>query len=114
MRISDWSSDVCSSDLTDADVPALIAALRASFGPQCLPINLPSRDGSAVVDCFFQPDGHCDGTDVAAAHQQIIDQEIGRESCRERVWQYVEISVVAVPLKKKLKELIERYKEQEY
>src|SRR3546814_882857 len=76
MRISDWSSDVCSSDLTDADVPALIAALRASFGPQCLPINLPSRDGSAVVDCFFQPDGHCDGADVAAAHQQIIDQVV--------------------------------------
>lgn len=61
---------------TGADVPALIAALRASFGPQCLPINLPSRDGSAVVDCFFQPDGHCDGGDVAAAHQQIIDQVV--------------------------------------
>src|SRR3546814_18329580 len=29
------------------------------------------------------------------------DREIGRASCRERVWQYVEISVVAVSLKKK-------------
>src|SRR3546814_11316885 len=28
--------------------------------------------------------------------------EIGRASCRERVWQYVSISVVAVSLKKKL------------
>src|SRR3546814_16904157 len=28
-------------------------------------------------------------------------REIGRASCRERVWQYVEISVVAVALKKK-------------
>src|SRR3546814_14791651 len=27
--------------------------------------------------------------------------KIGRASCRERVWQYVEISVVAVSLKKK-------------
>src|SRR3546814_12874718 len=29
--------------------------------------------------------------------------EIGRASCRERVWQYVYISVVAVPLKKQQK-----------
>src|SRR3546814_14326749 len=29
------------------------------------------------------------------------DQEIGRASCRERVWQDVKISVVAVALKKK-------------
>src|SRR3546814_20843706 len=29
-------------------------------------------------------------------------QEIGRASCRERVWQYVKISVAAGPLKKKI------------
>jgi len=58
------------------DFPALITQLRASFGPQCLPINLPSRDGSAVVDCFFRSDGNCDSADVAAAHQQIIDQVV--------------------------------------
>ncbi|MDP1696171.1 MAG: elongation factor G [Xanthomonadaceae bacterium] len=58
------------------DFPALIAALRASFGAQCLPINLPSRDGNAVVDCFFRSDGNCDSADVAAAHQQIIDQVV--------------------------------------
>src|SRR6056297_3787807 len=32
--------------------------------------------------------------------------EIGRASCRERVWQYVSISVVAVSLKKKKKKII--------
>ncbi|PKM08765.1 MAG: elongation factor G [Gammaproteobacteria bacterium HGW-Gammaproteobacteria-4] len=58
------------------DFPALIAQLRANFGAQCLPINLPRRDGSAVVDCFFQPGGECDSADVAAAHQQIIDQVV--------------------------------------
>ncbi len=58
------------------DFPALIAQLRSSFGTQCLPINLPSRDGSAVVDCFFNGDGSCDSADVAAAHQQIIDQVV--------------------------------------
>jgi len=58
------------------DFPALIAQLRASFGAQCLPLNLPSRDGSAVVDCFFHADGACDSADVATAHQQIIDQVV--------------------------------------
>src|SRR3546814_16374178 len=32
-----------------------------------------------------------------------LESEIGRASCRERVWPYVYISVVAVPLKKKIK-----------
>lgn len=61
---------------SDCDFPALIAQLRASFGAQCLPLNLPSRDGSAVVDCFFHAEGVCDSADVAAAHQQIIDQVV--------------------------------------
>src|SRR3546814_16865933 len=34
---------------------------------------------------------------------QGVGQQIGRASCRERVCQYVSISVVAVPLKKKKK-----------
>src|SRR3546814_20882590 len=33
--------------------------------------------------------------------QQLASMEIGRASCRERVCQYVSISVVAVSLKKK-------------
>src|SRR3546814_3609173 len=31
MRISDWSSDVCSSDLYDADYPRALSALNANF-----------------------------------------------------------------------------------
>src|SRR3546814_12963279 len=33
--------------------------------------------------------------------RHAINRKIGRAPCRERVWQYVEISVVAVSLKKK-------------
>src|SRR3546814_12183670 len=36
-------------------------------------------------------------------NQFIFTDKIGRASCRERVCQYVEISVVAAPLKKKKK-----------
>ena len=59
-----------------ADLKLLIAQLREAFGNQCLPLNLPSADGSAVVDCFFQPAGDSAIADVGAAHQQIIDQVV--------------------------------------
>src|SRR3546814_14429192 len=39
----------------------------------------------------------------ASKRLEIIVEEIGRESCRERVCQYVEISGAAVSLKKKKK-----------
>ena len=32
-------------------------AIAATFGRECLPINLPAADGSRVIDCFFAPDG---------------------------------------------------------
>src|SRR3546814_18941250 len=38
---------------------------------------------------------------VARARGSAVDREIGRASCRERVCQYVEVSVVAGPLQNK-------------
>src|SRR3546814_7198428 len=61
MRISDWSSDVCSSDLNSPP------SISSQFGPHSIfSIRLPviSERGRAVG-------------------------EIGRASCRERVCQYV-------------------------
>ncbi len=55
---------------------ALVESLRETFGPECLPINLPAQGGKAVVDCFFKPDGIADFDSVAAAHQRIIDQVV--------------------------------------
>jgi len=63
----------------DADpgkLRALLDQLRSQFGPECLPINLPAKNGAAVVDCFFHPDGESDVEDVAGAHQRIIDQVV--------------------------------------
>src|SRR3546814_15166015 len=42
------------------------------------------------------------GDAVKGSFEVIEAQEIGRASCRERVCQYVSISVVAVSLKKKI------------
>src|SRR5690606_13718207 len=58
------------------DLEGLVEALRDEFGSECLPINLPAQNGTAVVDCFFQPAGEGDFSSVAAAHQQIIDQVV--------------------------------------
>jgi elongation factor G len=63
-------------DAEPGKLAALVDALRATFGPECLPINLPAKGGTAVVDCFFAPAGDSDLGDVAAAHQRIIDQVV--------------------------------------
>ncbi len=64
-------------DCRDARPEALLAELRARFGAQCLPLNLPGEDGASVVDCFFQPHGRpTDFSSVEAAHTQILDQVV--------------------------------------
>lgn len=63
-------------DAHDTDLPALLAAIQESFGKECLPINLPSDGGKAVVDCFFNPSGSADFSSVEEAHTRIIDQVV--------------------------------------
>ncbi|MCW5578497.1 MAG: elongation factor G [Dokdonella sp.] len=63
-------------DHEGVDLEGLVEALRDEFGKECLPINLPARGASGVVDCFFQPQGEADFSSVAQAHQQIIDQVV--------------------------------------
>ena len=51
--------------------------IQNAFGRECLPINLPSADGSKVVDCFFQLEGDDTAfSSVAEAHTQIVDQVV--------------------------------------
>src|SRR3546814_11267092 len=94
MRISDWSSDVCSSDLEtlysmDGDIAPVddLAALART------------EDAWLLID-----EAHATG--VFGPRGRGL-AEIGRASCRERVCQYVSISVVAVTLKKKHVQRIE-------
>jgi elongation factor G len=64
-------------DSHEARCAEVLAQLRESFGPECLPLNLPAGGGDAVVDCFFQPRGRAtDFSSVEAAHTQIIDQVV--------------------------------------
>ena len=64
-------------DSHEARCAEVLAQLREAFGPECLPLNLPSGGGDDVVDCFFQPRGRAtDFSSVEAAHTQIIDQVV--------------------------------------
>src|SRR3546814_9215918 len=87
MRISDWSSDVCSSDL----VAQLVRAARISVGGG----GRGSRHGDEA-DAHQHEDHQqkhaVDRPEPAAQLRPVGPSqagEIGRASCRERVCQYV-------------------------
>src|SRR3546814_13797534 len=106
MRISDWSSDVCSSELVErardgmADEAVIAAALpRAERCLAALAELLGERP------CFAGADFSLADAQAAPMFHYFLETpeggQLGRGSCGERVCQYVEISVVAVALKKK-------------
>src|SRR3546814_13768052 len=113
MRISDWSSDVCSSDLLSCQnhpvngfriqyflgKPAVSPIGRvASFSigfTLILPIFPSGR--ARRQDALLEIPVHADSETTDTEHRQ----ENGRASCRERECWNVYIRVVAVPLQKK-------------
>src|SRR3546814_13797835 len=99
MRISDWSSDVCSSDLAHLrgssddeshlgfDVEAPGRSEVRAFLIGCLPLSAGTNDVGA-------------GDDDGARARVVSDgKKIGRASWREGVCQVVSISMVVVALK---------------
>src|SRR3546814_12998411 len=94
MRISDWSSDVCSSDL----------ALRPCAGEDSNAKQHAQQQPGKVIGGLRHGDGAVALAAFGTAAEEGLDllqHEIGRASGRERVCQYVKLSVVAVSLKKK-------------
>lgn len=64
-------------DANDIDLADLLMQLRAAFGEECLPLNLPAHNGEAVVDCFFNPAAEAtDLLSVEQAHAEIVDQVV--------------------------------------
>src|SRR3546814_14300049 len=109
MRISDWSSDVCSSDrveivaifaavaiarrpayhfhdLRALDAKKLVifgAQLREAFRSDVIGVRVAHDEPSLPVRVERSRDTSC------AAFPDYARNEIGRASCRERVCQYV-------------------------
>src|SRR3546814_20845587 len=119
MRISDWSSDVCSSDL-HVDPGADIARIRkkveesAASNPRWdkrvailqvtehRPEALELRALLSASNAGLAFDLRCAVREAVMNFlRDAMPEAIGRASCRERVWQSVSISVVAVSVQKK-------------
>lgn len=63
-------------DAPGVDLPGLLAQIQATFGRECLPLNLPSAGGAKVVDCFYNKQGSADFSSVAAAHRALVEQVV--------------------------------------
>jgi elongation factor G len=61
-------------DLPDIDLDTLVAKIQETFGHECLPINLPTGKGKAVVECLLNKNGESDILSVPEAHTAILDQ----------------------------------------
>ncbi len=61
-------------DLPDLDLAALVNRLQDTFGSECLPINLPTGAGKAVVECLLNSAGESDIDSVKRCHAAILDQ----------------------------------------
>src|SRR3546814_8143804 len=81
MRISDWSSDVCSSDLIAMGEYAAFRGGRiaAEDDEQIGPVDIGNGNFPFIAE-------HQHGGKILG---MLVDREIGRASCRERVCQYV-------------------------
>src|SRR3546814_12658623 len=113
MRISDWSSDVCSSDLVEGDAVRLVIDGGGFDNTRELRSQLHQRDLFIVEQCQIgrnRPGETRLGKappERADARMGVLDvkdgivlrlfdhlgkieiEQIGRASCRERVCQYV-------------------------
>src|SRR3546814_16369638 len=107
MRISDWSSDVCSSDLRPALARAGIGDPGASPGMEICRMDMKGESRieaprDRVWTALNDPEV-LKASIPGCEELERTDDEIGSAACRERVCKYGEISVVAVAIKKKKK-----------
>ena len=94
-------------DAENADLPAILARIQQAVGKECLPINLPSKGGKDVVDCFFNPDGEADFSSVKEAHSALVDQVVEvDEALMEKYLEQGEVSPeqLHAPFEKALRE----------
>ncbi|HQY87181.1 MAG TPA: elongation factor G [Tepidisphaeraceae bacterium] len=55
---------------------SLVNHIREMFGSECLPVNLPTGNGTAVIECLLNRTGKSDIMDVDSSHQAILDQVV--------------------------------------
>jgi elongation factor G len=65
-------------DTVESTLEPLLEQIQAVFGDRCLPLNVPSIDRSAVIDCYFEPDLNQSTlfSSVSELHENLVDQVI--------------------------------------
>jgi elongation factor G len=66
-------------DHPNVELANLLSQIQELFGPQCIPLNLPSGGGKAVVDCLHHESGDVDFLDVAGTHTRIVEAVVGAD-----------------------------------
>src|SRR3546814_4246269 len=97
MRISDWSSDVCSSDLQLSNAILWLNRIRFRSGMPAITetsqVALRARyRHERRIEMAYEEHRYHDTRRWMIAKETLgrdLTYKIGRASCRERVWQYV-------------------------
>lgn len=60
----------------DADLVGLLREMQEIWGPGVLPINLPTKNRTRVIDCFDRDEGDADIMSVEEVHRAFIEKII--------------------------------------
>jgi len=96
-------------DAEAIDLETLVEEIKATYGNECLPLNLPSASGDKIVDCFFKPEGEETlFSSIADAHSTIIDQVVEVDEALMEIYleqgQELEPEQLHEPFEKSLRE----------
>ncbi|MGN1208713.1 MAG: elongation factor G [Duodenibacillus sp.] len=94
-------------DAPDVDLAGLLEEIQESFGSGCLPINLPTKGATRVIDCFDRDEGEADIMSVQDVHRAFIERVV--EVDDETMERYLEEgsadpSTLHAPITKALRE----------
>ena len=63
-------------DAEGVDLPKLLSELKEAFGDGVLPINLPAKGMTRVIDCFDRDTGESDIMTVSDVHRAFIERVV--------------------------------------
>src|SRR6218665_2865519 len=94
-------------DSQGVSLAGLLADIQATFGRECLPLNVPDGVNRQVIDCFFNRFGRSDFGPVEAAHRALVEQVVEVDAAFvERYLEEVDVdpSELHAPLEQALRE----------